>query len=104
MTDPRNNPMLMAMRDKWLDAQAEKDRRIRELKDELKAAVRQLADCADEGRDALLTLREENTGLRLQLAKAKAILRRLAETEDLDELIVIANEAAQYCEEKPDEK
>ncbi len=36
----------------------------------------------------------------IRLMKADAILRRLAETEDLDELIIIANEAAQYCEEK----
>jgi len=38
--------------------------------------------------------------LRAELIKVEAILRRLAETEDLDELIIIANEAARYFEEK----
>ncbi len=38
--------------------------------------------------------------VRLELSKAEAILRRLAETEDLDELIIIANEAVEYFKEK----
>ena len=52
---------------------------------------------------SLFGLLNEST---IRLMKAEAILRRLVETEDLDELIIIANEAARYfeVEEKSHEK
>ncbi len=79
MSDPRDNPRLKEMRDEWMEAQAEKDRRIKGLGAELSAAKRQLADCADGGRDTLLALREENTGLRLQLSRAEEALKIYAD-------------------------
>ena len=79
MSDPRDNPMLKAMRSVWIEAQAAKDRRVKELEAELAAVKAQLADCADDGRDALLALREENTGLSLQLARAEVALQIYAD-------------------------
>ena len=72
MRDPRDSPRLKEMRSEWLEAQAEKDQRIKGLE-------AQLADCADKGRDTLLALREENTGLRLQLAGAETALKIYAD-------------------------